>query len=133
MLDFWLPLADAASEQNIVICLENLWEPDPNVQADLIASGQHRHLKASFDNGHALVFSDVSTSSWVETLGDALVHCHLHDNSCELDEHKSVGDGKEEWTALLGALKKYSPQAVLVAESDHLDRNKVSIERLKCF
>lgn len=41
MLEFWLPLADAASKHNIIICLENLWEPSPDIQADLISSGKH--------------------------------------------------------------------------------------------
>lgn len=131
MLDFWLPLADAASKHNTVICLENLWEPVPDIQADLIRSGEHPRLRASFDNGHALVFSDVSASSWVETLGETLVHCHLHDNSGMLDEHKPVGEGKEVWPELLETLNKRCPQAILVAESDKLANNRTSIERLR--
>ena len=133
MLDFWLPFADKAGENGIVICLENLWEPSPGIQADLISSGQHPHLKASFDNGHALVFSDVSASSWVETLGDALVHCHLHDNSGNIDEHKPVGEGKENWPELLKSIEKCSLEAILVAESDSLDKNQKSINRLRNF
>ncbi len=130
MLDFWLPFADRAGEEGLTICLENLWEPDPGIQAELIESGKHPHIRASFDNGHALVFSKVSSACWVEALGEKLAHCHLHDNSGEADEHKSVGEGKEEWTALLEAIKKHAPQATLVAESDRLDANKVSLERI---
>ena len=115
MLDFWLPFADKAGKHSIVICLENLWEPNPDIQADLISSGRHPQLKASFDNGHALVFSNVSADSWVETLGEALAHCHLHDNSGELDEHKSIGEGKEIWQELFDSLEQHSPQAILVA------------------
>ncbi|MBA7623547.1 hypothetical protein ES703_30943 [subsurface metagenome] len=133
MLDFWLPFADKAGRSGIVICLENLWEPIPDIQAELVLSGHHPHLRASFDNGHALVFSSVPSASWIETLGDVLAHCHLHDNSGELDEHKPVGEGKEEWIELLDSLKQHSPQAILVAESDYLDKNKISIERLKGF
>ena len=93
MLDFWLPLADEAGKANIVICLENLWEPVPDIQAELIASGNHPHLQASFDNGHVLVFSSVSSRGWVATLGPMIAHCHLHDNSGELDQHKPIGEG----------------------------------------
>jgi sugar phosphate isomerase/epimerase len=133
MLDFWLPFADEAGEKGITVCLENLWEPDPAIQAELIEAGKHPYLRACFDNGHALVFSKVSSSMWVETLGVNLAHCHLHDNGGEQDEHKSVGNGKEDWQSLLAALARFSPQAVLVAESDLLDRNKVSIDRLRSF
>ena len=131
MLDFWLPLADRAGKRNMVICFENLWEPYPDIQAELIASAAHPYLRASFDNGHALVFSGVSAGAWVATLGDVLVHCHLHDNSGELDEHKPIGEGKEDWPGLVRAIEEHCPRAVLVAESDRLASNKASIDRLR--
>ena len=53
-------------------------------------------LKASFDNGHALVFSTVCAADWIETLGADLYHCHLHDNDGEVDRHNAIGSGKEE-------------------------------------
>ncbi|UCC81064.1 MAG: sugar phosphate isomerase/epimerase [Candidatus Zixiibacteriota bacterium] len=133
MLDFWLPLADDAGKANIVICLENVWEPVPDIQAELIASGNHPHLQASFDNGHVLVFSDVPSSDWIKTLGSMITHCHFHDNNGELDQHKPIGEGIENWDALTSAIKEHSPQAILVMESDSLYNNKLSIGRLKEF
>ena len=130
MLDFWLPFADQAAKDGIVICLENLWEPGPEIQAELISEAKHPSLKASFDNGHALVFSAKPASYWIETLGGNLAHCHLHDNARAFDEHKPVGEGKENWPELLGATEMFSPLAVLVAESDRLASNRTSIERL---
>jgi sugar phosphate isomerase/epimerase len=133
MLDFWLPFADEAGRHNIVICLENIWEPEPDIQADLIAAGGHPHLRASFDNGHVLVFSSRSSSYWVGVLGEAIAHSHLHDNAGEVDEHKPVGEGNENWPELLGALRTHAPRAVLVAESGELANNKLSLERLRKF
>lgn len=133
MLKFWLPLADWAGKHNITICLENLWEPAPDIQADLIARGGHPHLKATFDNGHLLVFTGFTAGSWIETLGEAIAHCHVHDNNGELDEHLPVGGGKENWPELLEALRRHAPQAVLVSECDRLETNRVSIERLREF
>ncbi len=132
-LDFWLPFADEAGKHNIIICLENLWEPVPEIQAELISAGNHPNLRATFDNGHPLVFSNVPSSQWVATLGPMIAHCHLHDNLGEYDEHKPVGEGKEEWEKLLTAIVQYCPQAILVTESDRLDYNKVSIERLRNY
>jgi sugar phosphate isomerase/epimerase len=131
MLKFWLPLADRAGRQGITICLENLWEPGPDIQADLIAKGGHPHLRATFDNGHLLVFTDYSARAWIETLGGDIAHCHVHDNNGELDEHLPVGEGKENWPDLLDALGRHAPDAPIVAETDRFDRNRVSIERLK--
>jgi sugar phosphate isomerase/epimerase len=133
ILDFWLPFADEAGKYNIIVCLENIWEPIPDIQAELVAAGNHPNLRASLDNGHTLVFSSIPASKWVTMLGPLLVHCHLHDNSGEFDEHKPIGDGKENWKELLSAIKKYSPQAILVAESDSLACNKLSIDRLKAL
>jgi sugar phosphate isomerase/epimerase len=131
MLDFWLPFADRAADKDMTICLENLWEPDPADQAELIEAGNHSHLRASFDNGHALVFSRLSSASWVEKLAGKLAHCHLHDNFGEQDEHKPVGEGTEDWKALRSAIARSSPQVILVAESDNLSLNKTTIDRLR--
>jgi len=131
MLDFWLPLADQAATLNIIICLENQWEPEPDIQAELLAAADHPHLRATFDNGHVLVFSTIPSHEWVASLGPWLAHCHLHDNSGELDEHKPIGDGIERWDELIAAIRTHAPAAILVAESDSLDNNKRSIDRLK--
>ena len=133
MLEFWLPFADKAGQNNVVICLENLWEPRPDIQAELVSSGNHPNLRASFDNGHALVFSDKPSNIWIETLGLNLAHCHLHDNSGHVDEHKTIGEGKENWLGLVDAICNCSSQAVLVAECDNLELNKKSFEKLKHY
>jgi sugar phosphate isomerase/epimerase len=133
MLDFWLPLADEAGKADIIICLENVWEPVPDIQAELITAGNHPHLRASLDIGHVLVFSSSSTSEWVATLGPLLAHCHLHDNSGEWDQHKPIGEGIVNWDELITAFKKHSSQAILVTESDRLEDNKLSIDRLRNF
>jgi sugar phosphate isomerase/epimerase len=132
-LDFWLPLADWAARHKIVICLENVWEPGPEIQAELISTANHPNLKATFDNGHALLFTAQPASVWIESLGAMLAHCHLHDNSGATDEHKSIGEGKEDWPQLIAAIKIASPEAILVAESDRLERNQVSVQRLRAL
>jgi len=130
-LDFWLSFADDAAKSNIVIVFENHWESHPEIQAGIIRKANHPSIKASFDNGHALIFSSLPAADWIETLGADLYHCHLHDNDGELDQHHAIGTGKEDWKNLIKALKNYAPHAVLVAESDHLQENKASIDKLR--
>lgn len=132
-LDFWLPFADWAAERGITICLENLWEPGPEIQAAIVDKAGHPGLKASFDNGHVLVFSNLTAARWIETLGSMIAHSHFHDNSGELDEHKAVGEGNEDWPALLEALGRHAPEAVLVAECDTLEANRESIARIRAL
>ena len=130
-LDFWLSFADDAAKSNIVIVFENHWESHPEIQAEIICKANHPSIKASFDNGHALIFSKLPAADWIKTLGADLYHCHLHDNNGELDQHHAVGTGKEDWKNLIKALQNYAPHAVLVAESDHLQTNKASIDKLR--
>jgi sugar phosphate isomerase/epimerase len=130
-LNFWLPLVDEAAGRNVIITLENIWDPYPDIQSEIATNANHPNLRISFDNGHALVFSNVPANKWIRTFGSMLVHCHLHDNSGESDEHKPIGDGKENWADLNAAMRKHSPDAIMVAESDSLKNNKMSIERLR--
>lgn len=126
-VDFWTPLADKAQSHGITIVLENLWEPDPGVQKRVVEIASHTALKASFDNGHALVFSEVPAAEWIAILGSDLVHCHLHDNHGETDDHQPVGSGVEDWPSLFTALGEFSPDALVVLESDRLDLNRASL------
>ncbi len=133
MREFWLPMADWAAERNMMIALENLWEPEPDIQAELISFINHPCLKASFDNGHALVYSRIPSSVWIQTLGTHLAHCHLHDNHGEVDEHAIIGSGVENWPQLIQAINQFTPEAILVVENDWLEQNQQSIENLKTF
>jgi sugar phosphate isomerase/epimerase len=133
MREFWLPFADWAGERNITICLENMWESDATIQKEVVSISKHPNLKASFDNGHALIFSKAPASDWVQVLADDLAHCHLHDNHGESDEHAVIGTGKENWISLLAATREFSPEAILVIENDRFDLNRRSLEELKRF
>lgn len=124
---FWLPLADKAGAHGITIVLENLWEEGPEVQKSVVHEAGHPYLKASFDNGHALVFSNVGARAWVDVLGGDLVHCHLHDNDGEYDHHWAVEEGVEDWSAFFDAIQHCDSRPVLVMESDKLDANKRSL------
>ena len=95
--NFWLPFADDAGKHGMTIVLENLWEEGPEWQKRVIEEANHPHLKASLDNGHALVFSERPAKEWIEVLGPDLYHCHLHDNDGTYDQHKSIGEGIEDW------------------------------------
>lgn len=129
--EFWKPLADRAGRTDMTIVLENMWEPDPGLQRRVVDAAGHAYLRTSFDNGHALVFSDLSSADWVQTLGDTLVHMHVHDNDGTYDQHLPVGEGTEDWAALLGAWEGHAPEALLVVESDRLELNRRSLRKLK--
>jgi sugar phosphate isomerase/epimerase len=130
-VDFWLPFADKAGKHGIVISMENLWEGTPDIQVELLEKANHPNLRATFDNGHALIFSELTAAEWIKGLGTNLAHCHLHDNSGEIDEHKPVGEGIEKWPELMSAIEDHAREAVLVVESDLLSENQASLDYLR--
>lgn len=123
---FWEPLAEVAREAGATIALENMWETGPDLQRQVVERVAHPGLKASFDNGHALVFSQVPAADWVLALGPHLAHCHLHDNDRSHDAHLPIGDGVEDWPRLLDAISALDPSPMVVLESDTLARNRAS-------
>ncbi len=126
--EFWTPYADMAAASGAVIALENMWERSPDLQRRVVETAGHPALRASFDNGHAQVFSDVPAPEWIAALGESLAHCHLHDNDGQYDAHEPVGDGIADWPALLEALARSPAQPMIVLESDRLERNRASLE-----
>jgi sugar phosphate isomerase/epimerase len=131
--EFWLPFADAAGKHGVTIVLENMWEQGPELQKAVVTRANHPAVQASFDNGHALVFSEIPASRWIEALGTDLAHCHLHDNDGTYDQHRAAGDGIEDWSALTEALARHAPGARVVLESDHLEANRRSLENLRSY
>ena len=127
VVDFWLPFADEARRGGVTIVLENLWEEGPELQKSVARTADHQSLKASFDNGHALVFSERPASEWIEVLGADLHHCHLRDNDGSADQHLPVGRGIERWDRLFAALDASAPEALVVLESDRVARNAESL------
>lgn len=130
---FWSAMADRGSESGTTIVLENLWERGPELQKEVVGQAGHPHLKASFDNGHALVFSSRPAAEWIAGLGEDLHHLHLHDNDGSYDEHKPVGRGTENWPALIDAWRTHAPRATLVMESDRLELNEWSLRAVRAL
>lgn len=123
---FWAPLAAMAWEGGATIALENMWERTPELQRRIVETVDHPGLGASFDNGHALVFSNTDATAWIRELGPRLVHCHLHDNDGAYDSHLPVGRGSEKWQPLRAALASIEERPLLVFESDRLADNRHS-------
>lgn len=131
--EFWTPLADEAASHGITVVLENLWEPGPEMQRAVLDHARHPALKASFDNGHALVFSNVPAATWIEVIGADLAHCHLHDNDGQEDQHGVIGTGREEWEALFAAMRRHASDCQIVLESDDLARNRASVAAARIY
>ena len=70
---------------------------------------------ALIDTGHAHV-NGWDIPSVVQTLGEKLKACHIHDNDGTGDAHLPLGEGTIDWKAYFAAVKKFAPQATQVLE-----------------
>jgi sugar phosphate isomerase/epimerase len=86
---------------SVPIALENLvlTEDDYLRDADALRAVTRRHgLRNTFDFGHAHVEGRRTGSNaidaYLETLGDDIVHLHVHNNGGERDDHRPTPDGE---------------------------------------
>jgi sugar phosphate isomerase/epimerase len=87
-VDFWRGMAEEAAERDVVIVLENMWEPDPDVIADVLRLVDSAYVQACFDVGHFYLFSDyLPLERWIERIEPWLLHCHLNNHRGFYDEH----------------------------------------------
>lgn len=109
-----------AEHYNVHVALENVglhmknnlifdWREYQQLLHDFPQAG------ALLDVGHAYI------NGWllpevVQTLGDRLTACHLHDNYGSGDLHLPIGKGTIRWTNLFDSLRQYAPSTVLVFE-----------------
>jgi sugar phosphate isomerase/epimerase len=135
-VEFWGPMAEEAAKRGVVIALENMWEPDPDVIGDVLDQVDSPHLGACLDVGHVYLFSDyLPLETWIERVSHRLVHCHMNNHRGFFDEHLpldlpgGVIDYKKDVLPLLRVLPN---QPTLVLEMDEIEHLKSSLRYLGC-
>jgi len=135
-VDFWGPMAEEAAERGVVITLENMWEPDPDIIGDVLDRVDSPHLGACLDVGHFYLFSDyLPLERWIKRISHRLVHCHLNNHRGFCDEHLSLDfpggviDYKRDVLPLLRALPN---QPTLSLEMDEIKYLESSLRYLEC-
>lgn len=127
---FWTPMAEQAAKYDMVLLLENMWEPNPQIITKILDRIQSPHLKACLDVGHAALYSRLPLEAWLNDLGKYLVYTHLHNNHGDSDVHLAFGDGVIDFPELLEALRAL-PQAPLFSlELPNLEMIKASLPYL---
>ncbi len=104
-VEFWQPLAERAGRLGITLALENMWEFDPHIIADVLQQVDSPSLMACLDVGHALLFSEVALATWLEVMSPYVTHLHLNNNLGEIDEHRALNNGVINYPAILPSLR----------------------------
>ena len=114
---FWRGFLDG-KDPRIRVHLENMFELDPELIADVVGSIGRPNLDMNLDVGHAHCFSRTNVIKWVEDLGPQIGYVHLHDNHGERDEHLGLGRGTIPWSEVCRALNERAPDAIWAVEAE---------------
>jgi sugar phosphate isomerase/epimerase len=134
-IDFWGPIAEQAAQRDVIIVLENMWDPDPHIIADVLKQVQSPNLCACLDIGHFYLFSDyLPLKRWIDQISDWLVYCHMNNHRGFYDEHLPLNvpggviDYKKDVIPLLRELPK---KPIWVLEMDEIEYLESSLHYLE--
>lgn len=128
---FWTPLAFEAQEAGIRIALENMWEPDPFLQVEVIQRVNHFHIGACLDIGHAYLYSRVPVQVWINVLEPVLIYAHLHNTTGVQDRHLSLAQGVISIEPILSRLVRCLNRPMLILEMPSLAEIQESFQILQ--
>lgn len=124
---FWKEFVKELPE-GVQIALENVFDTESRFLAEIVDSVADERLGVCLDIGHANVYADEKPHSWIRSLGERIVHVHLHDNNGNVDSHLAPGKGGMDFHSLMDALEHYAPRADLCLETTDA---KAGIDYLK--
>ncbi len=93
-------------ELGIMVTIENVHEPNPELIRNLIAAINSPYLGATIDIGHCNLHSEIPISSWIKEYGIMLKHMHFHNNYKDEDAHSSLLKGDIDIKNVLLTLKE---------------------------
>ena len=92
-VEFWKELLERVPE-GITLALENVMEPGPEMQMQIVSAVGDPRLRLCLDVGHAnCELSRTRPEDWVAPMLPWLSHVHLHDNFGKNDLHLPLGQG----------------------------------------
>ncbi|MBA2432925.1 MAG: sugar phosphate isomerase/epimerase [Chthoniobacterales bacterium] len=128
---FWADVITRFPE--IVICLENTYEPDAAVLQRIVRNVDSNRCSVCLDVAHAHVFGAETPERWFGPLAPWIAHMHWNDNMGASDNHLPIGDGLIRWPKIWERTQEL-PQAVTITlelGSLHaIRRSLLQLERL---
>jgi len=129
---FWGEMAEEASAHDLIIALENMWEPEPGIIADVLDRVDSPHVGACLDVGHVYLYSDSpSISRWLDRMERQLVHCHINNNPGTHDQHLPLDSeaGVIDYGSIIPMLQALSSAPLVALEMENL----ADLERSLCY
>jgi sugar phosphate isomerase/epimerase len=129
-IEIWERVVDLTSDAGMTLLIENMFEPTPQVQEDLLAQLDSRHVGITLDVAHAHIYGKVAIDAWWNQLGSRIREVHLHDTDGFSDDHLEIGEGALDWSRIFEDLFRVAPDAFKVIEMP-IDAALASLRRIK--
>lgn len=131
-ITFWPEFIALAEAQECCICIENIYETEPDALLQLCREMASPWFGHCFDIGHWNIFGTVKLQYWLDQMAPWLKHLHLHDNDGEQDQHLPIGRGYVSFSTLFHWLTENgcSPSFTLEAHNlPDLDTSLAALSR----
>ncbi|EKD81233.1 MAG: AP endonuclease, family 2 [uncultured bacterium] len=130
-----ISLVGHASEANLQIAFENIYDSTPERLFQLLQTVGAENAGICFDTGHYNLFSPLPMQDWLDKLGNNILVCHIHDNDKSGDQHLAIGDGCLDYSPLITWYNRLAPEAKPVMTLEALNRADVikSITRISTW
>ena len=130
--ELWSWFAEDIGKEGSILVFENVYEHDPYEFMGLINDLKDQGIGCCLDTGHQFVFSTVSISEWLKTMGPDIIQLHLHDNHGTRDDHLALGKGKIDFGVLFRYLKnRREPPPIITLEPHREEDLWPSLEYLQ--
>lgn len=124
---FFSELAPYAADRAVTIAIENMWEYEPSIIADLLRAVDHPNVRACLDVGHAHLFGEAPIAHWLVALTPYLAHVHLNNNDGRVDVHCALADGVIDYALILPALLALPSEPTMTLEMDRVADMEASL------
>jgi sugar phosphate isomerase/epimerase len=112
---FWKDFVREIPE-DMVLCLENVFEEEPDMIAQIVREVNDKRIRICLDVGHINAYSKVPVMQWLESCAEITEHFHIHNNDTTRDSHSPLWEGTISMKELLAQLEKKCPSATITME-----------------
>ncbi len=121
----WKDCTAKAAEHDLVVCLENRLEDDPDRITEIIERLDSSAFGVCLNVGHVHLYSKKSVGTWVRKLAGSIAEIHLSDNDGRTDDHRALGDGSVDLEAFAKSLHRAGirPPMILDMDRRHVEQS----------
>ena len=112
---FWQEFVNEIPE-DMVICLENVFEEEIEMLADIVRAVDDKRIRMCLDIGHVNAYSNVSVENWIRKCYHIMEHFHIHNNNGDCDSHQQLFDGIIPVREVLELINEKCPTASISLE-----------------